>query len=32
MLASQWGAIDDNGKLAAEDKLKEHVVLKMKLN
>jgi hypothetical protein len=28
---SQWGAIDEQGKLAADDKLKEPVVLKIKL-
>ena len=28
---SQWGAIDEKGKLAAEEKLKDPIVLKLKL-
>ena len=28
---SQWPLVDDNGKLAAEDKLQDPVVLKIKL-
>ncbi|HZS44265.1 MAG TPA: hypothetical protein VFC63_04135 [Blastocatellia bacterium] len=28
---SQWGAVDDKGNLAPMDKLKEHIVLKLKL-
>lgn len=28
---SQWGAIDDEGRLAPPEKLKEHVVLKINL-
>jgi hypothetical protein len=29
--ASQWGAVDNNGKLAPEDRLRDHVILKTKL-
>lgn len=29
---SQWPLIDENGKLAAEDKLRDPVVLKIKLD